>query len=501
MRWFTRTIIRRIVWILTGIAVYAALSFLGIGNAHAQQVPDYSSCYSAINQAPWCPDEGEAFAAAQQRAQAHISGSVDTICPPVITSHSHSLYGAYFRVTLNVRRSGLDGPCTGAGGGVVDVARQYPAGNICANRPTSEINVNTSLVQVPGSTCISGCKFNIGADLCTTVTEGPNVGHWCNYLQTPTGATCTDGQWKPPEHQEPPQECPGGQKKLPDGTCGEQGECPVGQHDVNGECQPDGQCPAGQVKAPDGSCTGEGCPSGMAKGKDGTCKKDSDGDGEPDEDEDEDGDGEPDGPGDKPEFSGGESCETPPTCSGDAIMCGQAKIQWRIECNTRKKRHISGGHCGAGGVPICTGEHCDSMEYSQLLQAWNARCALEKMLGDGDGPGGGGADMSGVEDRLDGIADFLGGDGNCLASEEGCGPGESPWQEGDPEGESWASGIASNGTCPAPVSTTITVAGHSAPIEFSFQPICDFAGYLRYVLIASATLLGGFIVAGLRSQA
>ncbi|WP_312704149.1 hypothetical protein [Stenotrophomonas lactitubi] len=150
-----------------------------------------------------------------------------------------------------------------------------------------------------------------------------------------------------------PEPCPEGMAQNPDGTCKKK----------------DNECPAGQVKSPDGRCLpGDGqCAAGEVRGPDGTCKKDSDGDGEPDEP----------GEGDKETFSGGDDCNAPPSCSGSPILCGQARIQWRIECNTRRNRNIAGGLCTS--PPICTGEKCDAMEYSQLLMQWRTACATEKL--------------------------------------------------------------------------------------------------------------------------
>ena len=95
---------------------------------------------------------------------------------------------------------------------------------------------------------------------------------------------------------------------------------------------------------PDGKCLpGDGqCAAGEVRGPDGTCKKDGDGDGQPDD------------PGDKDTFAGGDDCSVPPSCGGSPIMCGQARIQWRIDCNTRKNRNIAGGTCNT--MPVCTGE-------------------------------------------------------------------------------------------------------------------------------------------------
>ncbi|MBZ3920492.1 hypothetical protein Xtri_13865 [Xanthomonas campestris pv. trichodesmae] len=157
---------------------------------------------------------------------------------------------------------------------------------------------------------------------------------------------------------------------------------------ADGTCKPkDNECPAGQIKSPMGSCIpGDGqCAAGEVRGKDGTCKRDGDGDGEPDA-------GEDDGSAQQ-NFSGGDDCNSPPSCSGDLIMCGQARIQWRIDCNTRKNRNISGGTCAA--MPVCTGEKCDAMEYSSLLMQWRTACALERQKA-----GEGGAGETGIKDHM-----------------------------------------------------------------------------------------------------
>ncbi|KHL56147.1 hypothetical protein OZ13_10015 [Xanthomonas cannabis pv. cannabis] len=218
-----------------------------------------------------------------------------------------------------------------------------------------------------------------------------------------TGAMCPE---KPPEacagmpgyywnaalkvcEPTPPEKCPEGQSKNAKGTC-EPNACPEGMVlGQDGTCKAkENECPSGQIKSPAGGCLpGDGqCAKGEVRGKDGTCKRDGDGDGEPD-------DGEDDGSA-KENFSGGDDCKSPPSCSGSLIMCGQARIQWRIDCNTRKNRNISGGACAA--MPVCTGEKCDAMEYSQLLMQWRSACAAEKLLAKGDGAGSGQPDWTKV---------------------------------------------------------------------------------------------------------
>jgi len=217
---------------------------------------------------------------------------------------------------------------------------------------------------------------------------------------TPTGMTC------PPDEEkncslmgdgyywnallkvcEPPQgKCPGGTRPNSLGKCAPE-PCPDGMaQQVDGTCKnKDNECPAGQVKSPDGKCLpGEGqCAAGEARGKDGTCKRDSNNDGEPDEGE-EEGEG-PDGEKIKESFGGGDDCSAPPSCSGSPILCGMTRIQWRIDCNTRKNRNIAGGSCAA--MPVCTGEKCDAVEYSGLLMQWRTACALEKLAGQGSASG------------------------------------------------------------------------------------------------------------------
>lgn len=181
---------------------------------------------------------------------------------------------------------------------------------------------------------------------------------------------------------DPPETCPAGKVKGSNGQCTDN-SCPAGMVlQQDGTCAPaSNECPQGQVKSPTGGCLpGDGqCAKGEVRGKDGTCKRDGDGDGQPDAGE-EDGTAEP-------TFSGGDNCDSPPSCSGDVIMCGQARIQWRIDCNTRRNRNISGGTCDR--VPICTGEKCDSLEYSSMLFQWRSACAAEKLLAKGTGSEGG----------------------------------------------------------------------------------------------------------------
>ncbi|MCF5092029.1 hypothetical protein GIW57_17895 [Stenotrophomonas sp. PA-6-5C] len=128
-------------------------------------------------------------------------------------------------------------------------------------------------------------------------------------------------------------ECPEGKVKVGN-ACADEKPCPDGMALVAGSCKKkDEECPAGMIRSPLGSCIpGDGqCAQGEVRGPDGTCKRDSNNDGEPD----------PQDKDDPETFSGGDTCSAPPSCSGSPIMCGQARIQWRIECNTRRNNNIT----------------------------------------------------------------------------------------------------------------------------------------------------------------
>lgn len=474
-RMVATAIARRVAYVVVAFLLVA----LGIGNVRAATrcgILDGMEALAAAGSSLTYPTEGEAFAACQAMPNFHSIGG--GVVNDIETTHCtvegtkmrawHRFTGLRFNSTTCAPMSPGSTAASGSSSG-------WTFTSSCSAQSDGQFNWNASIWGDLQSHCDNGCLRTHSDTQCFVVSEGPNPGQWCNALTSTTGATCDEGN-EPPDDPEAPEECPAGTVRLPDGSCGEQGDCPVGQHLVNGECQPNGACPTGQVKAPDGSCVDESCPAGQARGADGSCKPDDDEDGEPDE-------GEDDGT-----FSGGESCDVPPLCSGDNILCGQARIQWRIDCNTRKNRHISGGHCGIGGMPICTGEKCDALEYASLLTTWRIACALED---ESAGGGVGDVDLSGVEDRLDGIQDYLDGNGQSV------GDSEVPWSDAVPVQQEWSSGLG-GGTCPAPVTTTVSILGTSAPIELSFEPLCMFAGYLYYLVIAMSLVTGSFIVAAVR---
>lgn len=302
-----------------------------------------------------------------------------------------------------------------------------------------------------------------------------------SFTWTPTGSVCPQDERKNCESPamanagyywnvalsvcEPPKrECAGGKNPNSLGQCAPE-PCPDGMaQQADGTCKKkDNECPAGQVRSPDGKCLpGDGqCASGEVRGPDGTCKKDRDGDGKPD-------------PVDEESFSGGDDCSSPPACSGSPIMCGQARIQWRIDCNTRKNRNISGGLCSA--MPVCTGEKCDAMEYAGLLMQWRTACAVEKLAG-GPSNGGDNADVKAIRDALTGTGGSVTTPADRPASDVWSPSSGQPTRP-DASGYGWGRG------CPQP--PAIEVMGRT--IAFDTTPLCRWLGLGSYFVVGLAAL-------------
>ncbi|PTB71048.1 hypothetical protein M440DRAFT_23559, partial [Trichoderma longibrachiatum ATCC 18648] len=294
-------------------------------------------------------------------------------------------------------------------------------------------------------------------------------GHYWNALLKvcePPDGKCKGGAKPNSLGQCAPEPCPDGMAQQQDGTCKKK----------------ENECPAGQVRSPDGKCIpGDGqCAKGEVRGKDGTCKRDK-GNGEPDEGDDDDGGG-----GKRKEsFSGGDDCNVPPSCSGSPIMCGQARIQWRIDCNTRRNRNIAGGTCAT--MPVCTGDKCDAMEYTQLVMQWRTACAVEKLSQTGGGGGGGsGGDVGAIKDAL------TGKDGSMDMGAEL--PGSTAWAntpsgeaiKPDTKGYGWGSS-----SCPQPPDINIM----GAVIHFDTSPLCRWLSLGGYFVMALAALASIRIIA------
>ncbi|MGJ4801776.1 hypothetical protein [Luteimonas sp. SDU82] len=365
----------------------------------------------------------------------------------------------------------------------------------CSSRQDRQWNPGQVGIVNGSTTCDNGCLgviFNNSGSPGFTVTyagglqcTAPPFPNGCEAAQTSLG-------WR--NHPQvagvclpPSSACPDGSAKDPvTGECGND-TCPQGMVlNAQGQCETQGDnCPAGQTRAPDGSCQGgnDNCPAGQVKGPDGTCKPDGDGDGEPDE-------------GSADSFSGGESCDVPPTCSGDVIMCGMARIQWRIDCNTRNEAKINGGSCNA--IPVCTGKNCNALEYAQLIQQWKASCALERLAENGIQNGGGDdgttASYDPTEDAV-AVTDSTAGQGDpddafTDGSGNNGGAGGNPGGDGQLD----SSGLGYGTSCPNLPSVNV----FGATVDFQAAIGADMCDWFRlggHILLVLAALLSLRILA------
>jgi len=476
-RIFANAIARRIAYVI----VAAALAWLGLSDAKAQ---DYSQCNVPNHNNSLCPDLPAARAAADASAQYYCNQLSN--CNG-IDNRQETWTGTQWQVRTLYRYGTAN---NGAWGNYKRATQSCVPPQIynslsqlcqapCAGKPSE---VFTHSQRIPGGShgCKNGCQFTVANNGDGTLTRffGTNA-NLCNVLPE-----CLAGEYlnvatslcTPPEA-----ECQANQTKNPvTGIC--EAKCPAGMHeDADGQCVADeNDCPAGQVRAPSGQCLpGEGqCATGEARRENGTCGRDSDGDGVADED---DGDPEND-----PEefFAGGDNCSSPPSCSGGVIDCGMARIQWRIDCNTRRNVNITGGACSA--IPQCVGENCKAMEYAQLLQQWRSACALEKMADAEAGEGGDNQDLidlltdpGSIQPDLGGTSDMPGG-------------GSYTWGDDDEEFEPDTSGMGWGSSCPSP--PAISVFGQS--ISFNLTPLCNWLALAGNLVLILASLASLRIVSG-----
>ncbi len=471
MHWLARVFVSAIVRRIAVVIVVLILGWAGVARAQ-------DTCYTNA-QAGNCPNEGAANSAAMAAAQAYaaIPANNRTTCAPIAGK-----VGATWSVRVNVTPA--QAPNCNAGTSTPSYIRYYDSSKSCGKEPsyTGVGPWSSGGAAKNGSLgCRNGCDgmwtrnadsamtWNATGDACPQnekdncerIGEGYFYNSILKVCEPPEGK-CQDGRKPNSLGQCAPEPCPNGMLQQADGTCKNK----------------DNECPAGQVKSPAGNCLpGDGqCAQGEVRGKDGTCKKDSDGDGEPDEGE-EGGEGS-DGKK-KDEFSGGDDCKTPPTCSGSPIMCGQARIQWRIDCNTRKNRNIAGGACNT--QPVCTGDKCDALEYSGLLMQWRTACALEK-LNTGTG---GNADTAAIRNALTGT----GGNPDYGTTS----PGSGAWQGGGntTPGTPNTAGYGWGGSCPQP--PAFEVMGQS--FQFDVTPVCTWLGLGSYFVLGLAALFSLRIVA------
>ncbi len=393
-RLLARAFVRRVAYTLAALLMGVVLSMCGIGRAEAMVTSGSCSAISGgcsrASAYAQCTSDVEA---AYQQAMASNPNQYGNSSPQCV---GPGAVGGRTDVMQYIARFVLSGGGYYGTSGYLSqssyyylVASECPSGqqwdevtNTCKNVvvcTAGDVLVYGGLAYNSGTTdCQGGCSVRWSAPDDSGYSTGTKTGSQCDKDNFTCGANSLQiPKALPASNESPnacqPETCPEGQTKV-NGVCRRQEQCPSGQHtNEKGECEKDSDtCPAGQTKGPDGSCVDNACPAGQVKANSGTCSADADGNGTADVDEGDDAD-DPD----KATFSGGDSCDTPPACSGDVIMCGQARIQWRIECNTRKDSTVSGGSCDA--MPLCVGKHCDAVEYAALIQQWKTACAVQKL--------------------------------------------------------------------------------------------------------------------------
>ena len=465
-RIFANAIARRVAYVLVAMA----LAWLGLGESRAQSSGRIAA-----------PSEGAAYAMCLGLAEPMSGRGATPRCPKTDPAPCFE-YGlgntndcAAYRVCVWSSANGYS--CDNKWVG-------FLKSSSCAAQPSTTFSHDLA-IPTGATGCSSGCEFVVtnngdgtysrnystpGLGTCNVLPDCPLSPDW--YLNAVT-SLCTPAE----------EECPANQVKNPKTKQCEEA-CPTGMVlDPTGACKPSADdCPAGNVRAPSGECLpGEGqCAAGEARRPNGTCGRDSDGDGQADED-DEDPENDPD----RETASGGDSCSAPPSCSGGPIDCLQAKIQWRIDCNTRHKVNVTGGACGA--MPVCVGENCKAMEYAQLLQQWKAACALEKLANaEGGGEGGDNADLIAL---LTGPGSINGEHGDTGGMPGGDGPFQ--WGEGV-EHEPDTAGFGYGSSCPSPPS--FTVGGRTISIDLTIM--CQWVSLAGSIVLVLAGLASVRIVSG-----
>lgn len=435
--------------IILAAAVYVAVSLVAPTGANAQAT---QQCARSSDNCT----EGKAYSVCMSELSAYVSirkdfENRDLKCVAVTGNG----FNSRFQYRTSATATWLSG-----------TYRTYYWTRGCATEPSKV----TPFFPPSGSLrCIDGCEVSYRDNGDDTTTYSP-TGNKCD-KKPDCDAQGKNMVWNAMlgvcQPVEP--ECPEGKVKVGN-ACTDEKPCPDGMALVAGSCKKkDEECPAGMIRSPLGSCIpGDGqCAQGEVRGADGTCKRDKDNDGQPDTDDPE-------------SFSGGDTCDSPPSCSGSPIMCGQARIQWRIDCNTRRNNNISGGHCSQSGMPTCTGEKCNAMEYTQLLMQWRSACAVEKLASKQDTPGQGGtngdANGNGVADVLEGRGDVTPiGDGAAdVASAKKWGIGLST------SNLDTSNMFGGGGTCPEP--PAITIMGKTVN-SADFPYFCRIAAILRALIL------------------
>lgn len=377
-RYIKRTAVRRVVWIVVGLAVYAALSAFGVAHAQANPCPNWDANTGTQMEAYSCAMQ----AVAQRQAQYHPSCRLQTNIPygsgniwgryaVECQTGPHNSWSTFEYFMFLLEHDGCPEGSTFRD----DLGRCF-GDDECLNRNDNLIGNGNAIYSVSGSgnVCLDGCSFGpVGGNSSCASALGQGLG--CSAKWHFTGAQCfADPPDDPPDLENPPQEkCvwfggeagAGGQafcKKADGRECytiqggnragqqvcwapGEAGRKVAGDTAItrgpgpNEPPQPDP--PPGESMEKVGESVTVETTTNTASGSSTTTTTtrqdrtmygtDAGGPGAPDQSEGPGSGGEGEGEGEG-SWSGGNDCSAPPACSGDPIQCGIGLQVWTMRC-------------------------------------------------------------------------------------------------------------------------------------------------------------------------
>jgi hypothetical protein len=174
---------------------------------------------------------------------------------------------------------------------------------------------------------------------------------------------------------------------------------------------------------------------------------------------------------DPPGVTGGLTCDKEPECNGDPLTCYQIKQNWRNDCG--KNEFLQGTNCGdkflcQGNPTECyrirleRDHYCSAAETVASFEPGKFQSDFESAVGLTE------SEMINEEGEIRGL-----------------------WQSADLAdsglGDIDLSGGGSAGSCPAPIPMPFGA-------ELSFQPLCDVAEIIRYLVIGGTALYCLFII-------
>lgn len=215
-----RTAVRRVVWIVVGLAVYALLSVMGV--AHAQ---DYTNCQVASEYYGTCPSRQEAYSGAMARGQHECSRIVwpYSCLEPVITPTLQGNGGSYMVqirredvrngavVLINAGQRFWSVMCPNGGEWNEELKRCFDPNECLARNQEDGFRNVGPIVRGFSEACLNGCQWRMmpGTGGCVTIAH-VDGGRTCWGEFEFSGNVCGVPPPPPPvapRNPEPPQEC------------------------------------------------------------------------------------------------------------------------------------------------------------------------------------------------------------------------------------------------------------------------------------------------------